>query len=191
MVTGRFYGESGQPTEALLQAEASLAEGRRIKAQSEVERLRFPPCNSQWSAAEGGRVWCTTKRYGHGLIKYQHKAHEVVLTCHGLADFDEVQKDLQDWFLFSPVVEWKEPGWVSRGSSSLPAPPAFIASVLKTHLQQMETQTCRLMMAALNMLTHALPRSNSTENLPSRGFFHKTQGNRPFPLNEEKACQVW
>lgn len=83
MVTGRFYGESGQPTEALLEAEASLAEGQRIKAQSEAERLRFPPCNSQWSAAEGGRVWCTTKRFGHGSGRIKREAHEVVLTCNG------------------------------------------------------------------------------------------------------------
>lgn len=56
----------------LLQAEASLAEGQRIKAQSEAEKLHFPPCNSQWSPAERGRVWCTNKRYGNSaeLIKY-------------------------------------------------------------------------------------------------------------------------
>ncbi|KAM9347945.1 neuferricin [Symphorus nematophorus] len=64
LVIGRFYSETGQPTEALLQAEASLAEGQRIKAQSEAETLRFPSCNSQWSAASGGRVWCSTKSGG-------------------------------------------------------------------------------------------------------------------------------
>lgn len=64
VVKGRFYGESGQPTEALLQAEASLAEGKRIKAQSAAEKLRFPSCNSQWSDASGGRVWCSTRSGG-------------------------------------------------------------------------------------------------------------------------------
>lgn len=72
VVTGRFYSESGQPTEALLQAEAALAEGQRIKEQSAAEMLRFPACNSQWSSVSGGRVWCSTKRYENssGLIKY-------------------------------------------------------------------------------------------------------------------------
>ncbi|XP_070773094.1 neuferricin [Enoplosus armatus] len=64
LVIGRFYSETGQPTEALLELEASLAEGQRIKAQSEAEMILFPACNSQWSAATGGRVWCSTKSGG-------------------------------------------------------------------------------------------------------------------------------
>ncbi|XP_035034027.1 neuferricin [Hippoglossus stenolepis] len=64
LVTGRFYSETGQPTEALLQVEASLVEGQRMKAQSEAEKLHFPSCNSEWSSARGGRVWCSTKSGG-------------------------------------------------------------------------------------------------------------------------------
>lgn len=64
LVVGRFYSETGQPTQTLLQAQASLAEGQRIKSQSEAEMLRFPSCNSQWSASTGGRVWCSTKSGG-------------------------------------------------------------------------------------------------------------------------------
>ncbi|XP_070838885.1 neuferricin [Chaetodon trifascialis] len=64
LVIGQFYSETGQPTEALLRAEASLAEGQQIKAQSAAEMLRFPSCNSQWSAASGGQVWCSTKSGG-------------------------------------------------------------------------------------------------------------------------------
>ncbi|XP_071317322.1 neuferricin [Trachinotus anak] len=63
LVMGRFYSDTGQPTEALLQVEASLAEGQRIKAQSAAEMVRFPACNSEWSAARG-RVWCSTKSGG-------------------------------------------------------------------------------------------------------------------------------
>lgn len=63
-VIGRYYTASGQPTDTLLQVEASLAEGRRLKAQSEAEKSRFPPCNSEWSASTGGRVWCSTKSGG-------------------------------------------------------------------------------------------------------------------------------
>ncbi|XP_076024634.1 neuferricin [Genypterus blacodes] len=63
-VIGRFYTESGQPTEALLQVQASLAEGESIRAQSQVDRIHFPACNSEWSAASGGRVWCSTKSGG-------------------------------------------------------------------------------------------------------------------------------
>ncbi|KAM8835532.1 neuferricin [Synchiropus picturatus] len=64
LVIGRFYTETGQPTEVLEQVRAYLAEGQRIKAQSNAEMLLFPPCNSEWSPARGGRVWCSTKSGG-------------------------------------------------------------------------------------------------------------------------------
>ncbi|XP_041864279.1 neuferricin [Melanotaenia boesemani] len=63
-LVGRFYDNTGQPTEALLQVEASLAEGQQMKAQSEAEKVRFPACNSEWSTGSGGRVWCSTKSGG-------------------------------------------------------------------------------------------------------------------------------
>ncbi|XP_034746977.1 neuferricin [Etheostoma cragini] len=64
LLISRFYTETGQPTEAMLQVEALLAEGQRIKAQSEAEMVHFPACNSEWSAARGGRVWCSIKSGG-------------------------------------------------------------------------------------------------------------------------------
>ncbi|KAM4545367.1 neuferricin [Odontesthes bonariensis] len=63
-VIGRFYDKTGHPTEALLQVQALLAEGQRIKVQSEAEKVRFPACNSEWSAGRGGRVWCSSKSGG-------------------------------------------------------------------------------------------------------------------------------
>ncbi|KAM8898665.1 neuferricin isoform 2-T2 [Spinachia spinachia] len=59
-----FYQRDYTRVEALLLAEASLAVGRRMKTQSEAERVRFPTCNSEWSAAKGGRIWCSTKSGG-------------------------------------------------------------------------------------------------------------------------------
>lgn len=64
VVVGRFYSKTGQPTEALVQIEATLAEGQQVKAQSEAERVRFPACNSEWNSANGGKVWCSTKSGG-------------------------------------------------------------------------------------------------------------------------------
>uniref|UniRef100_A0A8B9RN13 Cytochrome b5 domain containing 2 n=1 Tax=Astyanax mexicanus TaxID=7994 RepID=A0A8B9RN13_ASTMX len=61
---GRFYTETGEPTDALRQVEASLAEGLRLKAQAEEENQQFPSCNSEWSSTSGGRVWCSTKSGG-------------------------------------------------------------------------------------------------------------------------------
>ncbi|XP_017268063.1 neuferricin [Kryptolebias marmoratus] len=64
MLIGRFYNETGQPTEALVNVEGLLAEGRHLKAQSEAEKVRLPPCNSEWSTNRGGRVWCSPKSGG-------------------------------------------------------------------------------------------------------------------------------
>lgn len=76
MLIGQFYNETGQPTDILLNLENILAEGRHLKAQSDAEKVRFPPCNSEWSTGRGGRVWCSPKRYGtsSGLIIKQTDA---------------------------------------------------------------------------------------------------------------------
>lgn len=63
-LVGQFYSASGQPTEALRQVEASLTEGLRLKALAKEEKEQFPACNSEWSGARGGRVWCSTKSGG-------------------------------------------------------------------------------------------------------------------------------
>uniref|UniRef100_A0A8C1TDP9 Neuferricin n=1 Tax=Cyprinus carpio TaxID=7962 RepID=A0A8C1TDP9_CYPCA len=61
---GRFYTESGQPTDALLHVEAFLTEGLKKKAQAQSEMQLYPACNSEWSEASGGRVWCSTMSGG-------------------------------------------------------------------------------------------------------------------------------
>ncbi|XP_061608585.1 neuferricin [Phyllopteryx taeniolatus] len=64
LVIGRFYSESGKPTEFLLQMESLLAKGQQLKAKTQAEMLHFPACNSEWSSARGGRVWCSTNSGG-------------------------------------------------------------------------------------------------------------------------------
>ncbi|XP_069470821.1 neuferricin [Ambystoma mexicanum] len=61
---GRFYDESGRPTEALRAAEAVAEEGLKLKAQSDEEKKQFPPCNSEWTSTTGSRVWCSKQSGG-------------------------------------------------------------------------------------------------------------------------------
>ncbi|KPP70473.1 neuferricin precursor-like [Scleropages formosus] len=63
-LVGRYYSDTGQPTEYLRHVEATLAEGLKLKAQAEAESKLFPSCNSEWSASAGGRVWCSTQSGG-------------------------------------------------------------------------------------------------------------------------------
>ncbi|XP_061819101.1 neuferricin [Nerophis lumbriciformis] len=64
LLVGRFYSESGVATEDLLRVEDMLKEGQQIKAKFEEQTRRFPACNSEWSPASGGRVWCSTNSGG-------------------------------------------------------------------------------------------------------------------------------
>ncbi|XP_032812337.1 neuferricin isoform X2 [Petromyzon marinus] len=63
-LVGRFYDEQGRPTEALREVEEALALGHKAKEEKELQKRRFPPCNSEWSAASGSRVWCGKRSGG-------------------------------------------------------------------------------------------------------------------------------
>lgn len=54
------------------------------------------------------------------------------------------------------MVEWREAGLGSHGSTTPLAPQVYVVSVLKTLLQQLKTQTCRSIMDVLHMLILAL-----------------------------------
>ncbi|XP_051847505.1 neuferricin isoform X2 [Antechinus flavipes] len=56
---GRFYEENGEPTPALLLAEATMAQGVAARETEDGQRQQFPPCNSEWSSASPGRFWCS------------------------------------------------------------------------------------------------------------------------------------
>eukprot|EP00062_Callorhinchus_milii_P024638 gi/632984759/ref/XP_007909304.1/ PREDICTED: neuferricin [Callorhinchus milii] len=63
-VVGSYYDQDGEPTPALRAVELAVAQGLKDKVKAEREARRFPPCNSEWSAATGGRVWCSTHSGG-------------------------------------------------------------------------------------------------------------------------------
>lgn len=142
---GRFYSETGEPTDTLLNVEKLLVEGRRLKAQSEAEKVRFPPCNSEWSAGRGGRVWCSPKRYGHSSGRTTK--HDTL---------EKLRLNSLDYVCFLAAVEWPETGPASHGGSSLQLPAESNACALKTQPWQRTTPTCRNTTAALLRRTHAL-----------------------------------
>ncbi|XP_013007496.1 neuferricin isoform X3 [Cavia porcellus] len=63
-VVGRFYGEDGLPTTELTRVEAMMAKGAEAKKQAQEERRKFPPCNAEWSATKGSRLWCSQESGG-------------------------------------------------------------------------------------------------------------------------------
>ncbi|XP_069917350.1 neuferricin isoform X3 [Oryctolagus cuniculus] len=58
-VIGRFYSEDGQPTPELTHVEAMITKGLEANKQEWKEKQKFPPCNTEWSAARGSRFWCS------------------------------------------------------------------------------------------------------------------------------------
>ncbi|XP_074046649.1 neuferricin [Macrotis lagotis] len=61
---GRFYKENGEPTPALILAEATMAQGVLAREIKNQQKQQFPACNSEWSAASAGRFWCSPQSGG-------------------------------------------------------------------------------------------------------------------------------
>jgi len=58
-LVGPFYTESGTRTEVWRVLDAGLLEAERLETEQKAEQAQYPQCNSKWSQAEGGLVWCT------------------------------------------------------------------------------------------------------------------------------------
>ncbi|XP_067866172.1 neuferricin [Heterodontus francisci] len=61
---GTYYDHSGEPTQTLIDAELAMMQGKKQKAEAELENKIFPPCNSEWTSTKGGRVWCSPRSGG-------------------------------------------------------------------------------------------------------------------------------
>lgn len=61
---GRYYDQGGEPTAYKTQALNWITEAYQEKEADNKEKKIFPPCNSEWSAESGSRVWCTPRSGG-------------------------------------------------------------------------------------------------------------------------------
>lgn len=59
---GRYYTREGNPTKDWYKYQKMLGEKEKIKAEQRKLEKRFPGCNSHWSEATKGRVYCSEKR---------------------------------------------------------------------------------------------------------------------------------
>lgn len=60
---GRYYDAEGQPTPYYQQVKKLITKAKKTKQEERIEKLSYPPCNSEWSHELGSRVWCTKMRY--------------------------------------------------------------------------------------------------------------------------------
>jgi len=62
-VIGPFYDGGGQPTETLKRVRHGVAEHEKFLELQKTQEQLFTKCNSNWSQAKGGYVWCADGQY--------------------------------------------------------------------------------------------------------------------------------
>ncbi|CAD5120867.1 DgyrCDS9417 [Dimorphilus gyrociliatus] len=61
---GWFFNSDGQPTENYKMVNEKLEIAKLEKHSDKLDEQMFPPCNSEWSQADGGFVWCSKSSGG-------------------------------------------------------------------------------------------------------------------------------
>lgn len=64
LLIGRYYNANGQKTEYMEDVEHQIDIAIEEKNQAENVRNQYPPCNIQWKAETGTRVWCSDQSGG-------------------------------------------------------------------------------------------------------------------------------
>ncbi|XP_026329634.1 neuferricin homolog [Hyposmocoma kahamanoa] len=59
VLVGRYYNDDGKPTEYSNELDLRLEKCKIEKEMAKQDELKYPPCNMEWSADQGSRVWCT------------------------------------------------------------------------------------------------------------------------------------
>ena len=64
LLVGRYFGEDGRGTEHHRRLLQWTGEAHQQRRRADGEKQVFPPCNSEWSEARGGRVSCSRRSGG-------------------------------------------------------------------------------------------------------------------------------
>lgn len=61
---GRFYNKKGEPTDFLKGLEEKLQKFHLEKQEESNYKVRYPPCNVEWTPEKGSRIWCSNQSGG-------------------------------------------------------------------------------------------------------------------------------
>ena len=64
LLEGAFYDKQGEVTQHWIDLQGWMEEARVQRDKEDVEKQMFPPCNVEWTQADGSRYWCTAKSGG-------------------------------------------------------------------------------------------------------------------------------
>lgn len=62
ILIGRHYDTDGNLTPYGKQVRTLIKKAEKTKGSEEALKRKYPPCNSEFDAVKGSRVWCTRKR---------------------------------------------------------------------------------------------------------------------------------
>ena len=78
VVSGLFYDDQGSPTQHNTDLQTWTEQAHRDREQNDVEKRMFPPCNVEWSQAEGSRccpiIFITTDQSQLSILIYKSKS---------------------------------------------------------------------------------------------------------------------
>ena len=60
---GKFFDKDGNPTQVKRNYDSQLIEANKEQEDKEADIRRFPPCNSQFKAGHGKKLWCSNYRF--------------------------------------------------------------------------------------------------------------------------------
>lgn len=61
---GRYYDDNGQETDYFRKVNEQIEIALENKRKEEMKNYEFPPCNVEWNADTGTKVWCTNQSGG-------------------------------------------------------------------------------------------------------------------------------
>ena len=64
MGEGAFYDNNGEVTQHWKDLQGWMDIAREERDKQDVEKQMFPPCNVEWTQADGSRYWCTARSGG-------------------------------------------------------------------------------------------------------------------------------
>jgi len=64
LLEGAFYDSKGDVTQHWKDLQGWIEVAREERDKQDVEKQMFPPCNVEWTQAEGSRYWCTPRSGG-------------------------------------------------------------------------------------------------------------------------------
>lgn len=60
---GRYYDENGEQTTERYNLKERVEIAIKGDLNEEKKKIKFPPCNIEWKAESGTKVWCSKNRY--------------------------------------------------------------------------------------------------------------------------------